>query len=178
MTASARTLLTGLSAAAFCFPIAGASAQQINIHLVFDQEFDQVWPASKLVWQVIQVNATLNPHGQMNATSIFSTDPRRKKKNWRSESHEESELRLGASSENEWKVVAKDKLINIVDFFSFKRAILLTVNGSTCTAVVDFELKPGFSDYEYKQKNGSFGVAKSVTARRLNCSVGSSTGPS
>jgi len=177
MTASARTLLTGLSAV-LCFLIAPASAQQINIHLDFDQEFDQVWPSSALVWQFVQVSATLNAHGEMSATSDFSTAPPHKGKKGRSESHEESQLRLGATSENEWKVVDKNKLINIVDFFSFKRAILLTVNGSTCTAEVDFELKPGFSDYEYKRKNGSFGVAKSVAGRRLNCSVQSSTGPS
>ena len=67
-----------------------------------------------------------------------------------------------------------NRLINIVDLGSFKRAILLTVNGSTCSAEVDFELKPGFSDYEFKRNNGKTGIARSVTARRLNCSVGPS----
>ena len=111
----------------------------------------------------------------MNATNDFSaggTAPHRRKD--REVSHDENQLRLGATSENEWKVVDKNRLINIVDLGSFKRAILLTVNGSTCSAEVDFELKPGFSDYEFKRKNGKTGVARSVVARRLNCSVGPS----
>jgi hypothetical protein len=173
MMRPARKLLMILAGAGFCFLAASASAQQIHIHLDFDQELDQVSPAPDLVTQVIQVNATLSPNGEMNATNDLKGGGRRKGRN-REISHDESQLRLGAKSENEWKVVDKNRLINIVDLGSFKRAILLTVNGSTCSAEVDFELKPGFSDYEFKRNNGKTGIARSVTARRLNCSVGPS----
>ena len=54
----------------------------------------------------------------------------------------------------------QNRLINIVDLGSFERAILHPINGSTCSAEVDFELKPGFSDYEFKRKNGKMGVAR------------------
>lgn len=173
MTGPARKLLVILAGAGLYFLAASASAQQIHIHLDFDQEFDQVSPTPDLVTQVIQVNATLSPNGEMNATNDLKGVGRRKGRN-REISHDESQLRLGAKSENEWKVVDKNRLINIVDLGSFKRAILLTVNGSTCSAEVDFELKPGFSDYEFKRNNGKTGIARSVTARRLNCSVGPS----
>jgi hypothetical protein len=39
MTASAGPSLTGLSAAALCFLAIAASAQQLSLHLDFDQEF-------------------------------------------------------------------------------------------------------------------------------------------
>ena len=172
MTGPARKLLVILAGAGLYFLAASASAQQIHIHLDFDQELDQVSPAPELVTQIIQVNATLSPNGEMNATNDFSSGGRRKMH--RVTSHDESQLRLGATSENEWKVVDKNRLINIVDLGGFKRAILLTINGSTCSAEVDFQLKPGFSDYEFKRNNGKTGIARSVTARRLNCSVGPS----
>jgi len=153
MAASTRTLLNGLSGAAFCLLIAPASAQQLNIHL----EFDQVSPSLALVTQIIRVNATLSPHGEMTARNELSTLGEKHKRRQPDVSHDESELRLGATSENEWKVVDKNKLINVVDLGSFKRAILLTINSSTWTAEVDFELKPGFSDYEYKRKTAASG---------------------
>jgi hypothetical protein len=152
--------------------VAPASAQQIHIHLDFDQELDQVSPTMQLVTQWIQVNATLSPNGQMNATNELSTAVRPHYARNQQISRNEGQLRLGARSENEWKVADKNRLINIVDLGSFKRAILLTVNGSACTAEVDFELKPGHSQYEYKRRDGRVGVARSVAARRLNCSVG------
>ncbi len=153
-----------------------ASAQQIHIHLDFDQELDQVSPASQLVTQLVQVNATMSPNGEMNATNELSVAGKGHHGRSRQVSRNEGQLRLGARSENEWKVVDKNRLINIVDLGSFRRAILLTVNGSTCSAEVDFELKPGFTDYEFKRPNGKMGVARSVAARRLNCSVGPSSG--
>ena len=69
MTGPARKLLVILAGAGLYFLAASASAQQIHIHLDFDQELDQVSPASQLVTQFIQVNATLSPNGEMNATN-------------------------------------------------------------------------------------------------------------
>ena len=174
MTGPARKLLMTVVGAGFCFLAASASAQQIHIHLDFDQQLDQVSPTSQLVMQFVQVNATLSPNGEMNATNELSVAGKGYHRRSRQVSRDEGQLRLGARSENEWKVVDKNRLINIVDLGSFKRAILLSVNGSTCSAEVDFELKPGFSDYEFKRNNGETGVARSVAARRLNCSVGPS----
>lgn len=62
MTGPARKLLMTVVGAGFCFLAASASAQQIHIHLDFDQELDQVSPASQLVTQFVQVNATLSPN--------------------------------------------------------------------------------------------------------------------
>jgi hypothetical protein len=176
MTGQARKLSAVIACVGFCFLAAAASAQQIHIHLDYDEEFDQVSPTQELVTRFIQVSATLSPNGEMNATNDLSVAGRRKGGRSRQIGHDESQLRLGARSENEWKVAGKDKLINIVDLGGFKRAILLTVNGSTCSAEVDFQLKPGFTDYQFKRPNGKTGVARSVAARRLNCSVGPSSG--
>ncbi len=175
MSSPVRKLLAALTCPAFFFLVAAASAQQINIHLEFDQELDQVSPTPQLVTQLVKVNATLSPGGEMNATSDLNSST---KHNRVGGSHDEAQLRLGARSGNEWKVVDKNWLVNIVDLGSFKRAILLTVNGSSCSAEVDFELKPGFTDYEFKRRDGKMAVAKTVAARRLNCSVGLWTGRS
>ncbi len=159
----------------FLLPAVG-SAQQINIHLDFDQEFDQVSPTPDLVQRLIQINATLSETGEISATNNTRALARRHKH--RQQSYDENQLKLGATSQNEWKVAGPNKLINIVDLGSFKRAILLTVNGSTCSAEVDFELKPGYSQYVFQRKGGHSGVARSVVASRLNCTVGPSTGQS
>jgi hypothetical protein len=171
-----RTSLAALACPALFFVAATASAQQINIHLDFDQEYDQVSPTQQLVTAIIQVNATLSPGGEMNATSDFNVSGGGRHYGRGRQVRDEGRLKLGATSGNEWKVVGKDKLINIVDFIGFKRAILLTINGSSCSAEVDFQLKPGYSQYEFKRRDGTTGVARSVAARRLNCSVGPSAG--
>lgn len=82
------------------------------------------------------------------------------------------DLILGPGKNEEWRVVKADKLINIADYISYRRAILLTVRGSSCTAEVDYELKPGFSDFRYHRlTTGEAAVARSVKAYDVRCSV-------
>lgn len=82
------------------------------------------------------------------------------------------DLILGPGKIEEWRVAGKDKLVNIEDYISHRRAILLTVREGSCTAEVDYELKPGFSDYRYHRlKTGEAAVARSVKAHNLRCSV-------
>ena len=73
---------------------------------------------------------------------------------------------------NEWRVASADKLFNIADYISYRRAILLTARGSSCTADVDYELKPGFSDFRYHRlTTGDAAVARSVKAYDVRCSI-------
>jgi hypothetical protein len=84
-------------------------------------------------------------------------------------------MRLGKNEKLEWRVVDKDSLINIYDYKSFSRAILVTVHGTNCTAQIDFELKPGFSDYEYRSQPSAVpAVARSVRADSVSCTIGPS----
>ncbi len=69
-----------MAGGAFLLLAHSASAQQIQIHLDFDQEFDQVSPTPELLTQFIQVNATLSPNGEMNTTNDLRAGGRRKGK--------------------------------------------------------------------------------------------------
>jgi hypothetical protein len=156
--------ITATCLAALC-PL---EAQQLNIHLAFDVEVDQILPHVGLSTSYVEEDLELNPDGKISGIGVTY-----KVKPYTSSIVRQVNLKnkLGASSMSEWKVVDKDKLINIVDFGGFRRAILLTVSGSTCTAQVDYELKPGFSDFEVIRKDRPRSVNRSITARRLACSV-------
>lgn len=148
-----------------------AEAQQLRIQLSFDQEFDQVKPSQTLVTEYVSVNASMNLRGNIQSEEQSHYLGGRHHGRPQYVATEDKTVRLGRSSGEEWKVAGQNKLINIVDYPSFKRAILLTVNGASCSAQVDYELKPSFTDYQYPRKNGKPGIARSATARRLSCSV-------
>ncbi|MGO9423368.1 hypothetical protein [Roseiarcus sp.] len=148
-----------------------AESQQLRIQLNFDQEFDQIKPTPSLITQYVSVNASMNLKGNIQSKENSNFVGGRHHGKHESVHTEEKTTRLGSSSAEEWRVAGQDKLINIVDYPSFKRAILLTVNGASCSAQVDYELKPSFTDYQFIRANGTLAVAQSATARRLSCSV-------
>jgi hypothetical protein len=148
-----------------------AEAQQLRIQLSFDQEFDQVKPSQTLVTEYVSVNASMDLRGniQSEQQSHYVGGLHHGRPQY--VATDDKAARLGRSSREEWKVAGQNKLINIVDYPSFKRAILLTVNGASCSPEVDYELKPGFTECQYTRKNGKLGIARSATARRLSCAV-------
>ena len=165
-----RTVLAGTFvtlSGVFC----SAEAKKLRIQLSFDQEFDQVNPSQTLVTQYVSVNASMDLKGNIQSEEQSHYLGGRHHGRPQYVATEDKAARLGRSSEEEWKVAGQNKLVNIVDYPSFKRAILLTVNGASCSAQVDYELKPSFTDYQYTRKNGKLGIARSATARRLSCSV-------
>jgi hypothetical protein len=148
-----------------------AEAQQLRIQLSFDQEFDQVKPSQTLVTEYVSVNASMDLRGNIQSEEQSHYLGGRHHGRPQYVATEDKTARLGRSSGEEWKVAGQNKLINIVDYPSFKRAIMLTVNGTSCSPQVDYELKPGFTNYQYTRKNGKLGIAQSAAARRLSCAV-------
>src|SRR5208282_5855131 len=99
--------------------------------------------SEKVVFAHKSVNILIARTGEIKATSEDTPGGRMF-------FHNESQLKLGSSDNSSgWRVVDKNKLMNVTDFITFRRAILVTTAGRTCTAQVDYELKPGFSDYRY-----------------------------
>src|SRR5271169_4468586 len=146
-----------LVAAVFFAGMCSAYSQQLRIELNFDQEFNQVGPSPRLVSQLVDVSAVMNVNGNIQSTNNSHYLGGKHHGKHEYVDVEEKTIGLGRSSEEEWKVAGQNRLINIVDFPSSKRAILLTVNGTSCSAQVDYELKPGFTDYQFIRKNGKLG---------------------
>jgi hypothetical protein len=144
-------------------------AGEVEIDISFNQSFDRVEPRPGLTTTRYEMAITLSSGGTVTHSErksnirnaqIFAVD---------------KTMRLGKNEKLEWRVLDKDSLINIYDYKSFSRAILVTVHGTNCTAQIDFELKPGFSDYEYRsQPLGVPGVARSVRADGVSCTIGPS----
>ncbi len=171
MTIRTRTRAIQVAAALAGLAVAtlAANAQELRVRLTFDQVFDRISPFPKLTTTHKEIEISINGKGQIQSKRD-STSGR-----WNELSaRKEEKLKLGPNEGQEWRVVSKDKLIYIVDYPTFREAILLTLNGTSCNAEVDFELKPGFSDYRYTRINGEPAVARSAAAYRIACVISQS----
>lgn len=73
---------------------------------------------------------------------------------------------------NRWRVAGRQRLLNVDENISYRRAVLVSFSGSGCTAQVAYNLKPGFTDYRYHRlETGEFAIATSVTATDTECTV-------
>jgi hypothetical protein len=141
-----------------------AAAKSLLVRLRYVETHDRVLPFAEQTTTNVAVEAHISQNG-----AIQSKEARASGKYSRDY---DKQLTLGANQGQEWRVAGKNRLINIVDYISYRRAILLTVSESACTAEVNYQLKPGFSDYRYHRlANGEPAVARSVVASELNCSV-------
>jgi hypothetical protein len=152
-----------------------AMAQELEIRITYDEERDRILPVPKLIVAHKVVNIVITGSGAINASHEDVVG-----KNYL---RNEKELRLGPSGgEDRWRVVSKDKLMNVQDFISFRRAILVSIVDTACTAQIDYELKPGFSDYQYTAylPGGAVvgqgvavgtSVARSLSATDMTCTI-------
>jgi hypothetical protein len=146
---------------------AQAFAGDIVINLQFNQYFDRISPDNRQTTTHEVITLKLSSNGVVSHSEHHYDMKGREKMVINEDSQ------LGHSDKVAWKVVNKNSLINIFDYKSFKRAILVTVADNACTAQVDFELKPGFSDYEYNYgPNRLPGVASAVSANDFQCTIG------
>jgi hypothetical protein len=143
-----------------------ANAQELVVRLAFDQVFDRILPFPKMTTAHKEIEVRINGKGEIRSKRDSVTGSRSE-----FASHDVENMKLGPNQRQEWRVVSKDKLIYIVEYPTFREAILLTVSGSACNAEVDFELKPGFTEYRYTRINGDPAVARSAMATRLTCAV-------
>jgi hypothetical protein len=140
-------------------------AQEITIKIEFDQFFDRITPTQKLTQTHYNMEIHISQSGNINHIEH--------KYNWSGEIFTFSkQFRIGGNSKVEWRVVDKNSLINVFEYKSFRRGILVTVKDGACSAKVDFELKPGYSDYQYRSEPSRLpAVARSVRAEHLICSI-------
>jgi hypothetical protein len=153
-----------LNAFSIMFP-AAAAASHISIEIEFDQYFDRILPTQRLTVTHYQMEAALSSNGNIshqehktNSSGVIFQF--------------QKIFRIGRNDKVEWRVVNKDTLINVFEYKSFKRAILLTVKDGACSAQVDFQLKPGFTDYQYRSQPSKLpAVARSVRADHFQCKI-------
>ncbi|MBR0801796.1 hypothetical protein JQ615_41405 [Bradyrhizobium jicamae] len=83
-----------------------------------------------------------------------------------------SDLRLGRDGPRGWHVAGPHDLVNIQKYYTYSRAIRVTVEGSSCTAKIGYALNPGATDYQYTRLlNGDRATARSVKASNVICSI-------
>ena len=141
-----------------------ANDKSIFIKVSYKEVHDRILPFIETTTTNVENSVIINTNGK-----ILSQENR---SSGRAFGQFSKELVLGPGKNEEWRVAGKDKLINISDYISYRRAILLIVRGSSCTADVDYELKPHFSDYQYHRlKTGEAAMARSVKAYDVRCSV-------
>ncbi len=154
-----------------------AKAQELTIRITYDEERDRTSPYPKLIIAHKAVSLLFNRNGTIKVINEDTVETTQRN---------EKQLELGPSTNSDrWRVVDKNKLIDITDFISFRRAILVTIAGNRCTAQVQYKLKPGFFDYQYTRylPGGLIagqvvavgeGVARSFVARNMTCAISQS----
>jgi hypothetical protein len=143
---------------------ANATDRRIIIKISYKEVHERILPFVETTTTNVDNEVTLNTDRKISSHEDRSSG--------RAFGQSSKNLILGPGKNEEWRVASADKLINIADYISYRRAILLTVRGSSCTAEVDYELKPGFSDFRYHRlTTGEAAVARSVKAYDVRCSV-------
>lgn len=143
--------------------LSGAHAEPVRINISYTEVHNRILPTPAQTATTAQVNVQLSDSGVQHDEMRQSGKSRR---------GVASTLKLGTSAEAGWHVAGPNKLINIRDFDSYNRAILMTVTGNSCSADIGYHLKPGFLDYRYRRlKTGEPAVATSVKALNVVCSI-------
>jgi hypothetical protein len=148
---------------ALIFPLA-AFAEDVVMKISYNEIHDRILPQAELTTTAVRLDVRLDASGsvQHNEARVSGS----------ASGGGSRTIKLGANQGQAWKVAGPHELINIADYISYRRAILVTVNDKSCTAQVDYKLKPGFNDYRYHRlKNGAEAVARSVKANGLTCSI-------
>jgi hypothetical protein len=143
-----------------------ARAEEVIVRVSFDQVYDEISPTARMNSSRKVVEARLGANGEIH--SVIDTLGVKKSTSGG------YEQKIGPrSGGHEWRVVGKDKLLFVARYKTFKRAILVTVQGKTCIAQVDFDLDPGASDYRHPTIGSGEAIARSVAAQNLTCSIAS-----
>jgi hypothetical protein len=145
------------------FPRA-SSAQDVVVRISYVEIHDRYLPRPELTSTSVQSEVRLNSDGsiQQNEARVSGS----------ASGSQTDAMRLGADAGKRWKVAGEHQLLNIVDYITYSRSILVTVNGASCTAAIDYKLKPGATVYQYRRlKNNEIASARSVKATDLKCTI-------
>jgi hypothetical protein len=152
---------------ALLFPVGSpARAQEIEINVTFDQYFDRVLPSPALTITHYDMHVYFSPNGDV-------VHSERKYVGRGLISRIDESFHIGRRDKLEWLKVDKDTLTNVYEYKSFRRAIVVKLRKGICLVQIAYELKAGFSDYQYtSQPTGVPAVARAVRADRPSCAIG------
>jgi len=152
------------TAVLLCGFAAAPAAADVTVTVSYVEVHDRILPTASVTRTRVQLEAKLQQSG-----AIAQSEQRA---SGRASGASTKALKLGAGGRGVWRVVGANQLINIVQYPSYERAILVTIEGTSCSVKVGYTLKPGFSDYRYKRlTNSEPAVARSVTPQDVNCSI-------
>ena len=137
------------------------AADDAVLHLSYVEIHDRILPTPNVTRTDVKLEVRLQTSGKLQ-----QQEERASGRNARG--GKKLEVRLGKG----WRVAGANQLINVTDYDSYQRAILVTVSGTSCSAQIGYNLKPGFHDYQYRRlTNGERATARAVTASGIVCSI-------
>ena len=134
------------------------------IRLTYTEVADRILPFPQVTSTAVNLEIRLQTGGNVQQDEARASG--------RARGGGKQALRLGKGQQHAWHVAGPNQLVNVRDYYSYKRAIQVTVSGSSCTARIGYNLKPGYRDYQYPRlTNGERATARSVSAGNVTCSI-------
>jgi hypothetical protein len=141
-----------------------ASAEDALLRLSYVETHDRILPFAEVTQTSVSVQLRLSADGMLVHLEDRSSGSAR--------GSGKSSLRLGQNADRSWHVAGPHQLVSIREYYTYSRAIQVTVEGSSCTAKIGYALKPGARDYQYPRlMNGERATARSVKASNITCSI-------
>jgi hypothetical protein len=164
-TSELKTICAAIFLVWFLAPTTSAhAADAVTLHLSYTEVHDRILPF------VERTSTGVNLTVQLQSNGAVEHDEARVSR--AAHGAGSLKLKLGGQQRESWHVSGPDQLVNVTDYYSYKRAIQVTVSGNSCTAKVGYDLKPGQHDYQYNRlTNGERATARSVTATGVSCSI-------
>lgn len=152
-------------AGTFLFMGAGqAENGAVVVHISYVEVHDRILPLPAVTRTAVALEVHLSTNGTIKQNERRASGAAR--------SDKDLSLRLGRPQEQAWHVAGANQLVNIKEYFTYRRAIEVTVSGNSCTARIGYNLKPGYHDYQYQRLNGGArATATSVSAAAVSCSI-------
>jgi hypothetical protein len=127
---------------ALCWPAAAEEKQSVRIHIQYSTYAERVRPfpfsatVSHDITAILSGKNTIQDYVKTQA-AIFGQDDKR-------------DMSLGkTTTQARWHVVSPSKLVRIYNWPQSQTTMTVTVHGSTCTADVEYRLRPGFTEYKF-----------------------------
>jgi hypothetical protein len=156
-------LCLSLAAAAFACSLTPACADGV-LRLSYVEVHDRILPSANVTSTSVNVVLHLRSDGGLEHLEDRASGSAR--------GGTKSSLRLGADAPRSWHVAGPHQLVSVQEYFTYKRAIQVNVDGDRCTANIGYALNSGATDYQYPRlKTGERATARSVKASNVTCSI-------
>jgi hypothetical protein len=140
------------------------AGDSVTLHLSYTEVHDRVLPSAERTATAVNLTVQLLTDGTVQHDEARVSNA--------AHGAGAMKIKLGGQQGQSWHVAGANQLVNVTDYYSYKRAIQVTVSGNSCTAKIGYDLKPGQHDYQYNRlMNGERATARSVTATGISCSI-------